>query len=217
MKKCIILANGQPPKKFVFDFLNQNGYNFLICVDGGANSALKLDLIPDYIIGDLDSIRTDVYDYFFDKCKIKQIKRQNDTDVEKCLNFAINKNFKEAVLLGVTGDRLDHSFGNLGLLLKFFTKIKIKVIHQKSLLCAYKGNIKLKTRPGETISIYGIDSKTKIISTGLKYPLKNISLPFGKKESTSNVAIDNEVKLKIKNGIIFVIRDFETMRKYGLF
>lgn len=217
MKKCIILANGEPPKKFVIDFLDKKGYSTLICADGGSNSALKLDLIPDYIIGDLDSIKPETYDYFYDKCKIIKIRSQNDTDVEKCLKFAINQKFEEAILIGATGERLDHTFCNLGIVLKFFNKIKIKILHKKSLLEAYTGKIILTAIPGEIISIYGFDEKTKIKSAGLKYPLKNISLPFGKKESTSNVATRKKVELEIKNGKVFIIRDFEMMSKYGLF
>lgn len=217
MKKCIILANGEPPKKSVIDFLDKKGYSTLICADGGSNSALKLDLIPDYIIGDLDSIKPETYDYFYDKCKIIKIRSQNDTDVEKCLKFAINQKFEEAILIGATGERLDHTFCNLGIVLKFFNKIKIKILHKKSLLEAYTGKIILTAIPGEIISIYGFDEKTKIKSAGLKYPLKNISLPFGKKESTSNVATRKKVELEIKNGKVFIIRDFEMMSKYGLF
>lgn len=217
MKKCIILANGQPPKKNVFDYLKKKGYETLICADGGANSAAKLDLIPDFIIGDLDSISPGVYDYFYDKCRIIQFKRQNDTDVEKCIKFAIKNKFDEVMLLGATGDRLDHSFCNMGIVLKYFDKIVIKIIHQRSILSAYSGSVTFKTFPKETISIYGIDSKTRIISVGLKYQLRNISLQFGKKESTSNIALRNEVKLVIKGGIVFVIRDFDLMSRHGLF
>jgi thiamine pyrophosphokinase len=217
MKKCILLANGQPPSKKVFNFFSRNDYNTLICADGGANTAAKLGLIPDYIIGDLDSITPGVYDYFYDRCEIIQIKRQSDTDVEKCLKYAVKKKFDDVILLGSTGDRLDHSFCNIGIVLKYFDRINIKIIHKKSILSAYTGNVTLKTIPDETISIYGIDSKTRISSTGLKFQLKNISLPFGKKESTSNIALRNEVALKIKDGIVFVIRDFDTVSKYGLF
>lgn len=217
MKKCVILANGQQPKKNLFDYLKTKGYETLICADGGANSAFKLGLIPDHIIGDLDSITPDVYDYFYDRCDIIQIKRQNDTDVEKCLKFAIKKKFDEVILLGAAGDRLDHSFCNLGIVLKFYDKIKIKIIHQKSFLCAYERDTTLRTFPEEIISLYGINSKTRISSVGLKYPLKNTTLPFGIKESTSNIALGTQVKLKIRAGKIFVIRNFETMKKYGLF
>ena len=217
MKKCIILANGKPPQKRVFNYLIRNDFQTLICADGGANSAEKLNIVPDYIIGDLDSINPPVYDYFYDKCEIIKVNRQNDTDVEKCLKFAIKKKINEVILLGATGNRLDHTFCNISIVIKYFNKISIKILHQKSLLTAYSGNVTLRTFPDETISIYGIDSRTKISSKGLRYRLKNIPLPFGIKESTSNVALTNEVELKIKNGIVFVIRDFEIMRKYGLF
>ena len=216
MKKCIVLANGQPPSKKVFDYLNSIGYDKLICADGGANSAFKFEFVPDYIIGDLDSIKPEIYDYYYDKCEIIQVTRQNDTDVEKCLKFAYKNKFKDIILLGATGDRLDHSFCNLGITLKFFDKVRIRVIHQRSILSVHQGVATLKTIPGETISIYGLDTKTKFESEGLKYPLKNFSLPFGMKESTSNIAITNEVHLKIKGGKAFVIRDFNVMRKNGL-
>jgi thiamine pyrophosphokinase len=215
MKKCIILANGQPPQKSVIKILQKKGFSTLICADGGANTAYRLKIIPDFIIGDLDSINKKTLEYFKGKSEIIKIKRQNDTDVEKCLKYAINKNIKEVILLSATGDRLDHSFCNLGIVLKFFEKIKIQIIHQQSFLSAYAGTVRLRTIPGEIISIYGFDDNTKIKSSGLKYPLKNISLPFGIKESTSNIANAEEIILKIDGGIIFVIRQFKVMKKYG--
>ncbi|MCH7973671.1 MAG: thiamine diphosphokinase, partial [Bacteroidetes bacterium] len=56
MKKCIIIANGKCPKKSELKYFVEQGYSTIICADGGANSALKLKINPDYIIGDLDSI-----------------------------------------------------------------------------------------------------------------------------------------------------------------
>jgi thiamine pyrophosphokinase len=214
--KAIILANGQPPHKSVIRFLIKAGYTTFICADGGANTAYKLGLIPDFIIGDFDSINDKTFSFFNGKSKIIQIQRQNDTDVEKCLKFAIKKKIKEVVLLGGTGDRLDHSFCNLGIVLKYSDRIKIKAIHQKSILSVCSGTVSLDTIPKEIISVYGFDEKTKILSSGLKYSLRNVALPFGKKESTSNVALSKKVELEIKNGKVFVIREFNLLRKYGL-
>ena len=216
MKKCIILANGKSPKRSVIKFLQEKNYSTLICADGGANKALKLNLIPDFIIGDLDSIEDSTLKYYQDKSEIIKLKRQNDTDVEKCLKFAIQKKYDEVILLGVTGNRLDHTFCNLGIVIKFFKKIKLKIIAEESLLIPYSGKVELKTSPGEIISIYGFDKKTKITSTGLKYPLKNSILPFGEKESTSNVSISEKVILHINGGIIFIVRNFNTAKSYAL-
>ncbi len=216
MKRCIILANGKPPAKKVIRYLQSTEYNTLICADGGADTARVLGIIPDFIIGDFDSVKDETLKFFNNKSEIIQVKRQNDTDVEKCLKFAIKKNCKEAVLLGAIGDRLDHSFCNMGIVLKFFNKIRVRIISDKSILTPYAGKVELNTLPNETISLYGFDKKTKITSSGLKYPLKLTPLPFGQKESTSNVSVKNSVKLMISGGIIFVIRDFNTLKKHDL-
>jgi len=217
LKKCIILANGKSPRKSVITFFNKNGFDTLLCADGGADSALRLGLTPDFIIGDLDSISKEAIKKFKSTLKILQYKRQNDTDVEKCLKFVIINNFEEALLIGVTGKRLDHTICNLGIVLKFFSKIKLSLVAENSYLKPYTGDVRLKTQEGEIISLYGFDNRTKITSKGLKYPLKNISLPFGEKESTSNVSTSNSVQLTIRNGIIFIIRDFNFINKYDLF
>ena len=216
MKKCIILANGKPPKKSVISFFQRRGYSKIICADGGANSALKMNIIPDVIIGDLDSISSEALKKFKSVSKIIRLKRQNDTDVEKCLKFAISHKYDEALLLGATGNRLDHTFCNIGIVLKYFPQIKISLIAENSSLKAYTGKVELKTYPGETISLYGISPETKITSKGLKYELKNTSLPFGFRESTSNIAKKKLVKLKIANGVVFVIRDVNMMIQHGL-
>ena len=215
--KCIILANGKPPAKSVLRFLNSKGYSILICADGGANSVKKLNVLPNYIIGDLDSITDNNLKYYTGRSEIIKIKRQNDTDVEKCIKFAIKKELNDIVLAGVTGDRLDHTFCNLGIVIKFSYLARIRIVAESSLLAPYTGNVNLKTCSGETISLYGFDSKTRILSEGLYYPLKNIALPFGVRESTSNLATGNKIKLQISGGVIFVIRDLTTVIKHDLF
>lgn len=217
MKKCIIIANGKSPTKIVVDYFVNKGFSVIICADGGANSAKKIGIIPNFIIGDLDSISLSTLNYFKNKSTIIQIKRQNDTDVEKCLKFAIKKGFKEAILLGVTGDRLDHTICNLGIVIKFFNRIKILLAAESSFLTPINKMTTFKSKIGETISIYGFDKKTKITSSGLKYKLHNTMLPFGIKESTSNVTVSNIVELNVKGGIVFIIRDFNFMKKYDLF
>lgn len=217
MEKFIILANGKPPSKSLMNYLDSFGYSQIICADGGANKARRLKLIPSAIIGDFDSIHPSTLKYYRNKTRIFKMKRQNDTDVEKCLKYLITKNINEVILLGVTGNRLDHTFCNLGITLKFFDKINIRIIAENSLLAAVKGKVKIKTEPGEIISLYGFDSKTKITTKGLKYPLTRERLPFGVRESTSNVALTDEIELKVESGKIFIIREFNVMKKYGLF
>ena len=54
-KTALILGNGEPPSR---ELLNQliGGDTLLLCADGGADTARRYNLVPDYIVGDLDSI-----------------------------------------------------------------------------------------------------------------------------------------------------------------
>lgn len=217
MKKCIIIANGKAPSKRLTVFLASKGYNKIICADGGANSARKLSVIPDFIIGDLDSISPENLDFFTGKSEIIKLPRQSDTDVEKCLKYAISKKFTDVVLLGVIGDRLDHSFGNLSIALKFSDRLNIRIVSGQTVLDIVSEEIELNTYPGETISLYGFDRKTLLTSDGLLYPLNKTPLPFGEKEGTSNVAVSSKVSLKVKGGSIFIVRQLNTLRKHDLF
>ncbi len=216
MKSCIIIANGDSPKRGIVKYLLKNGVEIIIAADGGANSAYKLGLVPNYIIGDFDSIKPIVKEYFSDKSEIIKYNRQDDTDVEKALKFAIEKRFETVYLLGGTGDRMDHSICNLGIVLKYYDRIRIILLHGRTILHPYSKDVTLSTIPNETISLYAFNNITTITSEGLKYPLRNTTLCFGDSESTSNMALGNEVELKIKDGIIFVIRELKVMRKNGL-
>lgn len=216
MKSCIIIANGDSPKRGVINYLQKNGAEYIIAADGGANSVYKLGIVPNSIIGDFDSIKSKVKEYFSDKSEIIKYDRQDGTDVEKALKFAIEKGYETVYLLGGTGDRMDHSICNLGIVLKFYARIRIILLHGKTILHPYSSDVVLQTIPNETISLYAFDDKTKITSAGLKYPLKKATLRFGVSESTSNVALGNKVNLTINDGIIFVIRELKVMRKNGL-
>lgn len=217
MKKCIILANGKPPQKQIIKYLQTKNYSTVICADGGAYHAYKMNLLPDYIIGDLDSITNNTLQYYRSKSKITKLLRQNDTDVEKAIKFVVRKKFDEAVLLGVTGDRLDHTLCNLGIVIKYYNKIRLIIIAENSVLMPLSKINIIKSVPGETVSLYGFNKKTKITTKGLKYPLKKTALPFGERESTSNVSTSNEIKLDIEGGIIFVIRDINFLKSNDLF
>ncbi len=214
IKRCLILANGKKPSKRSLNYFIRKGFEYLICADGGADSAYKMKLNPDLIIGDLDSISAKIYKFFSGKTQIVHYKKQNNTDVEKALKYALRKGYKEAVLCGATGDRLDHTFCNIGVVLKFADKIKIYLHHENSVLYAIEGKSEIKTIPGETISVYGINDKTRFTSRGLKYPLKEFQLPFGIRESTSNLATGSKVYINCSRGRGLIIRDFNVIMKH---
>ncbi len=57
-KRALVIANGEPPKKQLLQSLAREA-NLIICADGGANAALKAGIVPQAIVGDLDSIHAE--------------------------------------------------------------------------------------------------------------------------------------------------------------
>lgn len=105
-----------------------------ICADGGANRLYNLNiptLIPNVIVGDMDSIKKETLLYYKNnvngKCEIlNQSDDQDTTDLDKALKVAHDK-FKcnDIVILGqfCNSNRFDHSFGIIQSLFKYQTTL----------------------------------------------------------------------------------------------
>lgn len=213
--KGILIGAGYRPKLSDIDFLKQNGYLKIIAADSGAAHCKKLGIIPDFIIGDFDSISKEVFSFFFDKSKILKISRQNDTDLEKCIITAIESDFSSIALMSVIGSRLDHSLSNLSLSLKYADIINLIIIHQDSILFPIKGKNEFQAIKNEIISIYSFSSDILITTSGLKYELNKSSLLFGKYDSISNKVLNNYFKIEAENGYIFLVRTKKVIKKLG--
>jgi len=215
IKKALIVANGFKPGKSLIRSLKKYGYDFLIAADGGANNLRELNILPDLVIGDLDSILTDTLNWVKKSSEVVQIKRQNDTDVEKAIKYIIKKKCPQAIIIGGTGNRLDHSIANLSFLIKYFDKINLLLVHMDSILIPYSGYNEIKVRKGEIISLYTFKPGVEVSAKGLKYKLNKTSLMFGVKDSTSNIAVSNKISLNAENGIAFLIRGLKEVLADG--
>ena len=83
--------------------------------------------MPDYILGDFDSIKPDVMEYYKDlNVPILKFTSQDETDFEKALmfvidenRFAISKSNWQIIAIGGIGGRLDQTIQNLSILVKY--------------------------------------------------------------------------------------------------
>jgi thiamine pyrophosphokinase len=206
MKRALILANGKPPgKRLLKRFLSSA--DLFICADGGANTAARYSCLPHLIIGDMDSIQEETLEVFAD-VKVKKLNDQNSTDLEKALTAALEQKCTEIVVLGATGGRLDHAIGNLSALGKFSCKASIKFVDGSGEYFPAGRLLKLHNHAGTTISLLPLSRCSGITTTGLQWNLKNESLEFGVRESTSNCVISSPVSIKVRTGslIVFLLR-----------
>jgi thiamine pyrophosphokinase len=206
IKRALILANGKPPDKQLFKGQLESA-DYFICADGGANLAVYFGSIPNLIIGDFDSVQKETLRYF-KKVRLKKMKSQNSTDLEKALTEAIKKKCTEITVLGATGGRLDHAVGNLSALAKFSRKAGIKFIDNTGEFIPVGHNLEADLNIGTSVSLLPLSKCSGIVTTGLKWNLSNESLQLGVRESTSNISVSPHVKIKVQSGdlIAFIMR-----------
>jgi thiamine pyrophosphokinase len=208
--KILILANGQPPsKRLLLRLLKQSAV--FVCADGGANTAVRLGLRPDLIIGDLDSIASETLRKFR-SVQTRRIADQNSTDLEKALSWVTRKGYADIVVAGATGRRLDHSLGNLSALVKFSRKAKIRFVDDVSVLCFVGSECEFEAPPGTVVSLIPLSLCEGIVTRGLKWELKNESLRLGFRESTSNMVKSSPVSIRVRRGdlLLFIARKVQS-------
>ena len=207
--KCVIITNGDIEYTKKTALLIKKA-ELIICADGGARHLRALDILPDILIGDFDSIKTEDK-IFFEKKKIKTLvfpSKKNLTDTEICINYAIQKKAKDITLLGAIGTRFDHTLANILFLKNLTTKgINSKIINKNNEIYLINNFIKLIGKKNDILSIIPISKKVMGIRLkGFKYPLKNTTLKIGSGLGISNVFKKNKVCISIQKGILLVIK-----------
>jgi thiamine pyrophosphokinase len=200
-KTILIIANGQLPYKEAFLKIVKE-VNCIIAVDGGSNICYTYNISPHYIIGDLDSVESEIYEHFHD-VKIIHRKDQNRHDMDKGLEFAQSLNPERIWVLGAFGKRLDHSIANLLVLQSSQINCPIKFIDEYGELSLITGSNKLNCTIGHTISLFSFLPIQGLSLEGFKYPVKNKNFPEGF-NGVSNITISKHPKIIIKSGSLFI-------------
>ena len=97
---------------------------FTIFCDCGFRHAKGLGLKPDLIVGDFDSSS----DPGLDVETIVLPRQKDDTDTFFAAKEALRRGFDEFILVGVIGERFDHSLGNISILLYIYKNKKHGII-----------------------------------------------------------------------------------------
>ncbi len=199
-KTALILGNGEPPSR---ELINQliGGDTLLLCADGGADTAKRYDLVPDYIIGDLDSISRES-SAGVDPTHIIRVDADNTgTDIQKVLRHAVALGISEAVLLGFTGRRTDHLLWNLSVFKTFAEQIALRIVDEYCDLRLIGQRIRFRATIGQKISLCPLNGPVEgITTTGLKFALQNESLVPGLRDGISNEVVGDIVEIEVERG-----------------
>ena len=112
----VILANGNYPSHEVpLGYLGRA--DLIVCCDGAVEKLVTNGLEPGIIIGDLDSVTPALKRKYAGI--IVQDLDQDTNDLTKAVNWCVDRNYYNLVILGATGNREDHTIGNISLLAEY--------------------------------------------------------------------------------------------------
>ncbi|WP_326909262.1 thiamine diphosphokinase [Sedimentibacter sp. MB31-C6] len=206
----LIIGNGSSFNKYSNEEVF-NSIELIICADGGLSKAEILGLVPDIIIGDFDSVNYSILKKYEDMNVeiIKYPAEKDYTDMELAIDLAVNKGYKDMIILGATGTRLDHTMANMLLLEKYYKQgIKIKIIDNNNIIQIISDDTKLtlQYKKNYFISIVPITEEINDLTLkGFKYPLNKVNVKRG-----STLCISNEINVKVsevtlRSGTAFLI------------
>jgi thiamine pyrophosphokinase len=207
-EKIVLFANGELPKpKALAKKLGDA--DFLIAVDGGLNHMIPLNLEPDLIIGDLDSIDDDtLQSYREKKTKIQKFPTDKDqNDLELAIQAALEMNPKTIWVVAALGNRIDQTLANIFLLTRDGLQgIDTHLVDGERDVFLIREQALLSGEQGQLVSLLPINGRAEGITTqGLKYPLNNETLCPDQTRGISNRLTGTDATITIDKGLLLCI------------
>lgn len=212
---AIILLNSEyelneSTKVLYKNVINQNENIHLIVADGAFNNLPGMDLVPDAVIGDMDSLDWDLYEQYnyLHNGKIKFIKvdEQETNDFEKCLTYAQNHSYKNVLVLGLNGGLLEHTLNNWSVFSKFSKRINLCAFEKDRYAFIVDNHTKIHLEDNETVSLIP-QTYLKVKTQNLKWELDNEYLGLGYREGARNVVVKSPISLELASGSLLFFCD----------
>ena len=168
----------------------------LVAVDGGADAVLAAGLVPDLVVGDLDSISPAARAAFADRTL--HIAEQDSTDFAKALRSS-----PAALSLGVgfIGARADHFLSVLTAMAQ--AAAPVILLSREECICLAPASLSLDLAPGTRVSLWPL-GPARGTSRGLRWPIDGIAFSPVTRTGTSNEAT-GPVTLSIEGDMVLLL------------
>ncbi len=203
MKRCVIVGGASiASPAYIKGFLRED--DFMIFCDCGLRHAEALGREPNLIVGDFDSYENPHSDI----PTIVLPHEKDDTDTAYAVKEGLRRGFEEFLLIGVIGERFDHSLGNVQLLNMLDSAGKKAVIADDYSLMEAVSDEAFVGDEAEYFSLLAISGKVEGISiTGAKYCLSDASLDSDFPLGVSNEVLPGQTAhISVKNGRLLLVR-----------
>ena len=207
-----VVANGEVPSSELSIRLLRK-MKRVICCDGALQKLLSINIIPDVVVGDGDSmgippvetlratslqdedlkrrgapwhVSTNGHDipYYPDKS-------EEYNDLQKALKYCTAKGYDNILLMGCGGLREDHFIANLSILVMYSKEMLLSMLTEHGNFDVFYDVAEYHSFPGMQVSVFPSSPKQKFWFTGLKYPVNDRSFKW-LWEGSLNEAVGDE-------------------------
>ncbi|TNF18749.1 MAG: thiamine diphosphokinase [Rhodobacteraceae bacterium] len=170
-----------------------------VAADGGAAVLLRHGVMPEAVIGDLDSL-PDAVRAALPRGVLHRIEEQDSTDFDKCL-----RHISAPLILGLgfLGARVDHQLSVFNRLVAR-PDVRCILIGREDVVFHCPRALALTLAPGMRVSLFPMRPVTGQ-STGLRWPIDGLAFVPGGRVGTSNEAVEAEVRLAMDGPGMLVI------------
>ncbi len=214
--KAIVVAGGDAVAQ---DAALLSGADVVIAADSGAHWLETSGVLPDLVIGDMDSIDPALLERLVAQgIEVERHPTEKDaSDVELAVSRAVADGADQVVILGALGgERLDHEIANLLLLVdRRWNGIDARAVRGGTTVRALRGEGRreLDGSTGDLVTLLPLGSDaTGVRTEGLRYPLDGDTLESGRSRGLSNEIERAQASVSLEGGTLLII---ETRKERG--
>ena len=206
--RAVIFANGDASDPNIVRHWTAQA-DLIIAADGGTRHALSAGVLPQVVIGDLDSL-ADADREQLDRSSVQLIvypTHKDQTDLELAVRYARQQQATEIIILGALGGRWDQSLANVMLLAApELAQVPVRLVDHALSIQVIRDRAEIAGRAGDTLSLIALTGDAHGVTIeGCEYPLNEAALPFGATLGISNVFAQPTAKITVRQGLILAL------------
>jgi thiamine pyrophosphokinase len=217
--RAVVVAGGAADPR---DVAVLEAADLVLAADSGAAWLATVGRRPDRLVGDLDSLGS----HFVAELEASGVTVErhpadkDETDAELALERAVELGADEITVLGaLAGERLDHEVANLLLIAdpRWAGAVRdLRVVHGSTLVRPLHGpgSLDLEAPVGAIVSLLPLGGDASgVACDGLRYPLENARLAFGRSRGISNVVVRAPASVSLQDGLLLVVEILEGVQE----
>ena len=208
MRALIVLGGDAPGRELLERCMRES--DLTIAADRGLCAFSGTELLPDLLIGDMDSVPADVLARYEGRVPARRLECiKDDTDGVDALDYAIGQGAREITLLGALGGRLDHALANVMLLVRASRRgVRAQLLGERVRIARVEGEEIIEDAVGDTLSLLPLGHARGVTLTGFFYPLFDHTLASDYPLGVSNVITERTARVRVLEGDLILFHHF---------